>query len=173
MVMWEPPTPDNIEQQRQNRPSLVVRDIVAFWDIPAHFIYDVLLRRGVFKWLSVRRDLIKLKDDWRDRVSMCYLILSMYNNAKREDDPTALPDTLTFFGNRSHDWWKGYTYCLEERRREVRDLCHSPRWVAPDNDRHAQTHITRRTAEHKTVTRVRDWEDPTTQTAQSPARETQ
>jgi len=46
----------------QNRPSLVVRDLAEY--APADVVYETLLRRGVFEWLAVRRDLIRLKDRW-------------------------------------------------------------------------------------------------------------
>ena len=53
----------NIWNFAQNKPSLIVEDIAKEYpNIDQDFIYEVLLKRGVFKWLSVRRELIKLKD---------------------------------------------------------------------------------------------------------------
>lgn len=95
--------------ERQNTPTLVVRDLAAF--APADVVYESLLRRGVFKWLTVRRNLIRLKDSWKDEIRSL--------NRKKSD------------------WEKGYLAALERCRGEVRSLCHSERWAVPDNDRHA------------------------------------
>lgn len=96
----------------QNKPSLVVHDIVTKYpDVDPDFIYEVLLKRGVFKWLSVRRNLIKLKDEWKNEVRIL-------NHKKTQEE-------------------KGYYKALIKCRRCIRQLCHSDRWVAPDFDRKA------------------------------------
>ena len=60
------PNRQNIWSYEQNKPSLVVMDICQQYpEIDPNFIYQVLLQRGVFKWLAVRRDIIKLKDKWK------------------------------------------------------------------------------------------------------------
>jgi len=89
-----------------------VRDIVAKYpDVDPDFIYKVLLQRGVFKWLSVRRELIKLKDIMRNEVSAL-------NRKKTAEE-------------------KGYYKALIKIRADIRKLCHSDRWIAPDFDRNA------------------------------------
>lgn len=94
----------------QNKPSLVVKDIVEKYpDIDPSFIYQVLLQRGVFKWLSVRRDLIKLKNKWKNEITIL--------NRKKDQKE------------------KGYYKALLKCRKQLRQLCHSSRWVAPDFDR--------------------------------------
>lgn len=97
----------------QNKPTLVVRDIVTKYpDVDPDFVYSVLLQRGVFKWLSVRRDLIKLKEKWKGEVRDL-------NHKKTQKE-------------------KGYHKALIQCRAEVRKLCHSERWAAPDFDRKAR-----------------------------------
>jgi len=102
----------NIWGFAQNKPTHVVKDLKERYpDIDEDFVYEVLLKRGVFKWLSVRRDLIKLKNIWRTEITKL-------NRKKTQKE-------------------KGYLHALEKCRADIRKLCHSERWVAPDFDRHA------------------------------------
>ena len=122
-----------IWNERQNKPTLVVRDIcnhlwVESGVVFAHLesdIYEILLRRGVFKWLFVRRQIIKLKNAWRDRLTVCY----------NQPKTTSAYDT---------GYKRGYQKALEECRAEVRALCHSDRWVCPDNDSQANKWLDKR-----------------------------
>lgn len=107
---------------RQNKPSLIVCDL-AQYGVPAPVAYGILLGRGVFKWLAVRRDLIKLKNAWKRRVTAT---IAKIHKAKREHDQVELA------------WQRGYLKAYEECRAEVRALCHSERFRAPDFDRRAQ-----------------------------------
>lgn len=123
------PTKKTIWSYKQNRPTLVVRDLARL--VPGHLVYSVLLQRGVFKWFAVRRDLIKLKNLWRDRI-------------------TALNAELRAAKESGHGYeaalLKGKLKAYEECRGEVRALCHSERWRAPDNDREAQRWLNERAA---------------------------
>jgi hypothetical protein len=102
----------------QNKPSLVVKDIIEKYpEVDPDFIYKVLLQRGVFKWLSVRRQLIKLKDTMRDEVKKL-------NHRKTARE-------------------KGYHEALIKCRADIRKLCHSERWVAPDFDEKAKKYLTK------------------------------
>lgn len=115
---------------RQNKPTQIVHDLIPHiegdrpgsWGARADLIYGVLLKRGVFKWLAVRRDLIRLKNEWKERLKAAdFDGLS----ARRK-------------GNRYRDvYMRGYRQALLECRMEVRALCHSDRWQAPDHDRAA------------------------------------
>lgn len=101
---------------KQNKPSLVVDDITSKYpDVDPDFVYGCLLRRGVFKWFSVRRDLIKLKEAWKEEIVRL--------NRKKTDKE------------------KGYHKALIKCREEVRELCHSDRFVAPDFDRRANIYL--------------------------------
>lgn len=104
----------NIWQFKQNKPTLIVDDIIAEYpDIDRDFLYSVLMKRGVFKWLAVRRDLIKLKDQLKS--------ISRELNRKK---------TLKE---------KGYHSAIDMCRKEIRKLCHSDRWRCPDIDNKAYT----------------------------------
>jgi len=106
----------NIWHFAQNKPSLIVNDICKKYpNVEQDFIYEVLLKRGVFKWLSVRRKLIKLKDKWKVEVRNL-------NRKKTEKE-------------------KGYSTALEKCRAEVRKLCHSERFTAPDFDTGANVYL--------------------------------
>jgi hypothetical protein len=120
----------NIWNCRQNKPTHIVRDLLPHiagagpgqWR-GADLIYRVLLSRGVFKWLAVRRDLIRLKNQWKERLKLA--------------DESNVYLRRTGNGYRAA-YMKGYRQALRECRTEVRALCHSDRWQAPDNDRTAQ-----------------------------------
>ncbi len=100
----------------QNKPSLVVKDIIEKYpDVDPDFIYEVLLKRGVFKWLNVRRELIRLKNIWRDEISAL-------NRKKTMKE-------------------KGYYHAMLKCRAAIRKLCKSERWVAPDFDSKAVVYL--------------------------------
>lgn len=109
--------PKTIWNEKQNKPTYVVRDLLAY--APADVVYTSLLRRGVFKWLAARRKLIVLKDIWRDRITASIA-------EQKQADP------------RRREWLRGYRAGLEECRKEVRAICHGPRWEAPDHDKAAR-----------------------------------
>jgi hypothetical protein len=107
---------DTIWNFAQNKPSLIVKDLQGY--APPNVIYRSLLQRGVFKWLAVRRDIIKLKEKWKARLRYihgAWRVASGYEKA----------------------YLKGYRAALEDCRKEVSALCHSDRWRAPDFDSRA------------------------------------
>lgn len=110
--------PSNIWTYRQNKPTLVVRDL-ARYGVPAPVVYAVLMARGVFKWLAVRRDLIKLKKLWRSEITTAHARLL---TAKRDRDRDAIHRL------------RGEIAVMVRYRQQVRALCHSARWRAPDFD---------------------------------------
>ena len=106
----------NIWMYAQNKPTLIVKDIIKKYpDVDPNFVYEVLLTRGVFKWFAVRRDLIKLKNKWCKEI----IKLNRKKNVKE----------------------KGYYSALNKCRTQVRKLCHSERFRAPDFDRHANRYL--------------------------------
>ena len=120
-------TPNGINSFKQNRPCLIAADLSEL-GIPHDTTYGILLARGVFKWLAVRRDLIRLKDDWKGHITV---IIATIREAKRVGD------------HYHHAYLKGYLRGYEECRARVRELCHSERWRCPDNDKHAQDFLER------------------------------
>ena len=117
----------SIWNEAQNKPTLIARDLAPY--VEADIVYESLLRRGVFKWLAVRRNLIVLKNTWKARVTA---------SLERQK---AAKDTFDFH---TVDYERGYRKGIEECRAEVRALCHSERWQAPDHDRHAIRWLERR-----------------------------
>lgn len=113
---------DNIWQYQQNKPSLIAKDLEQY-GVPRRLTMSVLLARGVFKWLAVRRDLIKLKNIWKERIKQT---LAEIQQAKSSHEQLRLM------------YLRGYLKAYEECRKEVRALCHSERWRAPEFDEEAQ-----------------------------------
>lgn len=122
----------NIWSFRQNRPTLVARDFFDLFGIPFTATYRILLARGVLKWLSVRRDLIKTKDAWRARINTTLSTIRTLKTAKVGADERSRHRL-----ERELAWQRGYLAALNECRQDVRRLCHSDRWRAPDFDREA------------------------------------
>jgi len=111
-----------IWNEAQNRPTLVVRDICNLIpDVSESDIYTILLRRGIFKWLAARRDIIRLKNKWKKEITRLYGEIRKYPRGSMER--RCILARIRAF---------------EECRKAVRAICHSARWRAPDNDRHAQ-----------------------------------
>lgn len=108
---------DTIWSERQNKPTLIVRDLADY--APGDVVYTVLLRRGVFKWLSARRKLIRLKNTWKERITQ------------------SISDQKLTTNWHEKEWLRGYRKGIEECRAEVRAICHGPRWEAPDFDQEA------------------------------------
>lgn len=111
----------NIWQFEQNKPSLIVEDLQKL-GVPQNIAYKILLARGVFKWFAVRRNLIKLKNIWKDRIK---------NTIENIHEAKKSRNTLQLM------YLRGYLKAYEECRKEIRELCHSERWQAPDNDKKA------------------------------------
>lgn len=107
------PTLGNIWCYKQNKVSLIVDDIVAEYpNVDRDFLYSVFFCRGIFKWLKVRRELIKLKNYWGS-ILAC-------NNAHKRDRKL-----------------RGKIAQLVLCREAIRKLCRSSRWTVQDNDRKA------------------------------------
>jgi len=110
--------PDNVWSFEQNRPTLVASDLEVF-GVPRRVSYAILCARGVFKWLAVRRDLIKLKDHYRGEVTR---LLTAIENARAGGNAPLQAEL------------RGRLSAYAEALRDIRSLCHSDRWRAPDFD---------------------------------------
>jgi hypothetical protein len=118
---FESLTPDGIWNISQNKPSLIAKDLELL-GVPRPVTHAILLARGVYKWLSVRRDLIILKNTWKECITGTLQRIRM----------AKIPDNAYEVG-----YLRGYLKAYEECRAEIRALCHSARWRAPDYDREA------------------------------------
>jgi hypothetical protein len=127
---------------------LIVDDLAPY--VGADVVYKVLLRRGVFKWLAVRRHLIRYKNCWRhESTQMQKRIRETKRDIHavrgeldkvREDGDTWMMQFAEWrlrYKQRELAYTRGYLAALEKMRAEVDDLCHYPRWTVQDNDRRA------------------------------------
>jgi len=127
VLFWKRKKRRDDGNKAQNRPIFIARDFQERYGIPIEETFEILLNRGVFKWLAVRRKLFKLKNRWRDRLTKLY---RQVETIKR--------------GTPEHRELVGRIKALEECRKEIWALCHSSRFQAPDNDRHAQEFLRRK-----------------------------
>lgn len=111
----------NIWHYKQAKLSLIAKDLEVY-GVSEDISYKILMARGVFKWFAVRRHIIKLKNRWKDRIRR---ILNQVIVAKKNRNIV------------KYHFWKGYLKGYEECRADIRVLCHSDRWVVPDNDQKA------------------------------------
>ena len=96
-----------------------------FYNVPREATHAILLARGVYKWLAVRRDLIRLKNEWKEELTRLQEEAKKYRRGSIERAKiSAQIKTLT------------------ECRQAIRKLCHSSRWRAPDNDKEAVLFLT-------------------------------
>ena len=84
------------------------------------------MARGVFKWLSVRRDLIKLKNIWKEEIK------SILKDVTERKLSRGTPEYYKSVGRRE---------ALEQCRKQIRALCHSERWRCPDFDEKAMEYF--------------------------------
>ena len=110
-------TKENVWQYAQNKPSLIVSDL-AKYGVPDDVSAKILIARGVSKWLAVRRDLIKLKDDMRDELTLLYRT----SENMRKD-------------SMEHRYIVGQIHAIEKYRAVIREMCHSERWRYPEFDK--------------------------------------
>ncbi len=118
-------TVKNIDHYKQNKISYILNDLEAL-GVDRLAGAKVLLARGVFKWLSVRRSLIKAKEMWKELETACHLRLKKLKGQTHKNNCYDIAYT------------RGFLAALRMCRADVRKLCHSPRWQAQDNDREAQ-----------------------------------
>ena len=121
--------PKTINNFRQNKPRYIARDFENLFGIDERLTYMILLARGVFKWLAVREKLIKLKNQWKEEITEL-------NNQLRKLPKNSKERKILA------ERWKTLVKCREE----IRKLCHSSRWQAPNNDEKAKKfleHITK------------------------------
>jgi len=110
-------TKANIWNFRQNNPELVIADARKYLgldDQQIDILRNILLARGINKWLKVRRDLIAYKSLMKldVKATLAAIVEAKANNKRRELD--ALRARLKV---------------LESIRADLRKMCHSERYV--------------------------------------------
>ena len=101
-------SPETINNFRQNTPELIIRDarrLLGLSEDQCGILRDILLARGVNKWLRVRRMLIRYKHKLKAEIKV---ILANY---------------------RRHPAQKAALATLNRIRGDLRAMCHSERWV--------------------------------------------
>lgn len=101
--------PDNIWGERQNNPELIIEDCrkkFGFDEVQCQQMRDILMRRGINKWLLGRRMFIQLKHEVKDLMKqnrgnrlLEWLNMRMQNIAK-------LPRYVEFPHTTTHNWNK-------------------------------------------------------------------
>lgn len=102
-------TPQTINSFRQNSPELIIRDARRMLDLneeQCEILRQIMLARGVNKWLKARRDLIKLNQRLKARIRNLHESYNSWDPSQK----TALK-------------------LLNEFRESLRAICHQPRWV--------------------------------------------
>lgn len=114
--------PDNIWNFKQNKVSLMV-DLIKnrYPEVETDFLYEVALKTGIFKWLAVRRQLIKLKNELREFDTEYCLRKKrkLHKTVERMIEDRGKHKMLIFI------------------KEAIRKLCHSDRWQCPDHDSRA------------------------------------
>ena len=153
--------PKTIDQEPQNRPSLLADHLVhnmcaaaldahvAALDkdkIPQHILVPltesllkykptlylmkrILMNHGVYKNFAMRRDFIKLQHKLKDLIRDDNEALA----CRREDNRHYVLPCRSLQRERR----KSRLKALEEVRKEMKGILHSPRWRFPDNDKAA------------------------------------
>ena len=102
-------TPETINNFRQNSPELVVRDAQVLLRLDqkqCEILRQILLARGVNKWLKARRDIIKLKNETRDEIKTFMKVYRKWN----PEHKVKMKLLTTYLG-------------------KIRKICHQKRWV--------------------------------------------
>jgi len=117
--------PSNIWEYRQNKPSRIIRALGSL-GVSETAAAQILMAHGVYKWLAARRDLIRAKNSWRAELTALY---------------RSIEDGTIKRGTKEHHVAVGRIAALEQCRGEVRAICHSQRWRAPDHDPRAMDYF--------------------------------
>jgi hypothetical protein len=125
--------PENIWNYRQNYPRLVIRDIIEEFNLlddPTAYkrIQNILMARGVNKWLKCRKDIIKLKQSWVTEINKLLKVQRNYKNILRDKEAVKKIKSRDVFNKEMHQNIAKidiFRMC----RKQVRKICHSERWV--------------------------------------------
>ena len=118
-LIYEKVNEKTINNFKQNKIKYLVRDF-AEYDVPEEVTREILLKRGINKWLANRMAIIGLKDELkqniRDYLSLMYTI------------------KVSMQGKQSL-YYKEILGKLKEVnsiRQRIRKICHSKRWIFPE-----------------------------------------
>lgn len=108
-------TPKSINNIRQNKVKYVISDLMDAFNLhpgDEEIIRQILLRRGINKWLTCRRMIIRLKDEWKSEITM-------------------LQDEMSCTSGGDKSRLRGHLKALVGARQDLRKICHLSRWQFP------------------------------------------
>jgi len=108
----------NINNFRQNKIKYLVRDF-AEYGVPEEATREILLKRGINKWLANRSAIIGLKDGMLGYIRFCLSIMKAIDMIEGKE-------------NLFYKEVLGQLKALIAVRRNIRKICHSSRYVFPE-----------------------------------------
>ena len=115
----------NINNFKQNKIKYLVKDF-AEHGVPEEVTKEILLKRGINKWLANRTAIIKLKDEIKKEIKNTLAFMKVLEHAE------ICFCKLTGKKNEIYRKQLGRLQALEETRKEIRKICHSSRWQFPE-----------------------------------------
>ena len=133
-------TQSNINQYKQNKISLIVKDLEYF--VPEEVVRKVMLKRGVNKWLHCRKKFIELKNDLKFEVTKILKEMK-YVKALKKDISLELGRSMTDSHKielrrrlyklcKHYDKLVGELKATSEIKEQIRKICHLSRWQFPE-----------------------------------------
>jgi len=125
-------TPQNIWNFRQNNPELIIKDAQQFLNLnneQCQILRNILLARGINKWLKVRRDLIAYKKQLKNKIK------------RLESEKTKIKSQISKNYNpllhNEYTVKKELSKLLQSIRHQLKQLCQTNRWqIWPTNQHH-------------------------------------
>ena len=109
-----------INNIKQNKIRYLVKDFAEL-GIPEDTTREILLKRGINKWLANRLAIIYLKDELKVEVKRVLNLMTFYNKQGS--------------ASKSHPIYRklvGELRVLAEVKEKIRKICHSSRWQFPE-----------------------------------------
>ena len=121
-------TPKNIWNFRQNNPELVIKDAKEFLDLDneqCRVLRQIMLARGINKWLKVRRDIIAYKKIIKHQIKDTQKSLIVNKETLKRTTYKSVPYYLLL---REKYMLKNRLKMLEIIRRDLKKMCMTDRW---------------------------------------------
>jgi len=116
--MNEKVTEKTINNIRQNKIRYLVKDF-AKYGVPEEATKEILLKRGINKWLANRMAIIHLKNELLQDIRDCLGLMRIISNVEGKNSLN-YKETL------------GQLKATIGIRKQIRKICHSSRWQFPE-----------------------------------------
>ena len=133
-------TQHNINQYKQNRISLIVKDLEYY--VPEEIVRKVMLKRGINKWLYCRKKFIELKNDLKFEVTQILKEMKFVKALKKDislelgrsmdDDHKIELRRRLYKLCKQYDKLVGQLKATSEIKEQIRKICHLSRWQFPE-----------------------------------------